>query len=228
MSAQSTAPFDVAFMLYNISMEDKSVVSLLLIGMGIILVAIEAYNMQRQNKLKRQCTAHVQGQVIDYRHDKDLPLPVVQYVVNGVPHNVVGPEFKVSVYNPSDNNENRLNVSELLSRHRTGLEGATRETLPRKVTVYKKPVGATDVVNVLGSIGNPEALQQNVAQVATRDNPLLALYPIGSLADVYYDPSNPDLAYVQRPLGVTTIDYVLTAVGAIMAIIGIVMLVMSL
>ena len=193
----------------------------------MILAAIEVYNMQRQNKLKRQCTAHVQGQVIDYSHG-DLPLPIVEYVVNGVPHHVSGPEFKVSVYDPSDKDENRLNASEILSRHRTGLEGATRETLPRKVTVYKQPLGATDVANLIGSIGNVDALKQQAGQIASRDNPLSALYPIGSVADVYYDPNDPDLAYVQRALGVTTMDYVLLIVGAIVGIVGIVMLVMSL
>ena len=37
---------------------------------------------------------------------------------------------------------------------------------------------------ILASIGDADALKQQATQIATRDNPLSALYPIGSMADV--------------------------------------------
>lgn len=168
---------------------------------------------------------HTQGQVVDCHYD-NLPMPVVEFIVNGTPHQVKGPEFKVSVINPEQNDQNNnLNLQDLFSRHRTGLEGATRDILPQKVTVYCHPLGATDIANIAGAIDSADALKQQAAQIASRNNPLSALYPIGSTADVYYDSNNPELAYVQWPLGVSAFDYVVIAVGVILCIVGIVTLI---
>ena len=207
-------------------MKKDSIWGIVLIAISIFLIIVEIRTIRRQGKQKRQCTMHTQGQVIDYYYG-DLPLPIVEYVVNGTPHRVKGPEFKVSIYDPRDHDgKSNISLSDLFSRRRTGLEGATRETLPTSVTVYKAPLGAVDVAGIIGSIGDADALKQQATQIATRDNPLSALYPIGSMADVYYDPADPDFAYVQRSLGVTVMDYIGIFIGIMFGVAGILMFVL--
>lgn len=62
---------------------------IVLIAISIFLIIVEIRTIRRQGKQKRQCTMHTQGQVIDYYYG-DLPLPIVEYVVNGAPHRVKG------------------------------------------------------------------------------------------------------------------------------------------
>ncbi len=88
----------------------------------------------------------VQGQVVDYYPDA-LPLPIVEYTVNGVVYRVRGPEFKAFKNDRRGrgrNTQNGADSLDLFSRRQTGLEGATRKTLPQSVTVYQPQVGYDD------------------------------------------------------------------------------------
>ena len=46
------------------------------------------------------------------------------------------------------------------------------------------------------------------------------------MADVYYDPADPDFAYVQRSLGVTVMDYLGIFIGIMFGVAGILMFVL--
>ena len=212
-------------------MKSDSLPGIMFTAVGLIVLIAEVYNIRRLTTKKRRCTMRVQGQVVDCYPDA-LPLPIVEYTVNGVMYRVRGPEFKVFKNDRRGrgrNTQNGANSLDLFSSRQTGLEGATRETLPQSVTVYQPQVGYGDIPSIVGAVGDAELMKQRVSEVASRvSNPLLKLYPVGSAVDVYYDPSNPELAYVQRPLNVHTVDYVAIAIALLIGIAGVAMTVMSL
>ena len=192
-------------------MSENILLGVILASIGLMTFTAEVYWIYSLIRKKRRCTTLVQGRVVDY-YPNALPLPI--------------PEFRIfTSRRPLRNQRNGISFLNLFSRRRTGLEGVTRETLPQKVTVYGLPTDRAGMFRVARSIGDADAMRQQVAEIASHiNNPLSELYPIGSTANVYYDPSKPDLAYVQRPLGILAVDYFAIIIAAAMSAAGIAIL----
>lgn len=210
-------------------MSENILLGVILASIGLMTFTAEVYWICSLIRKKRRCTTLVQGWVVDY-YPNALPLPIVEYTVGGASYRVKGPEFRIfTSRRPLRNQRNGISFLNLFSRRRTGLDGVTRETLPQKVTVYGLPTDRAGMFKVARSIGDADAMKQQVAEIASHiNNPLSELYPIGSTANVYYDPSKPDLAYVQRPLGILAVDYFAIIIAAAMSATGIAILVFGL
>lgn len=142
---------------------------ILAFAVGILLVWYFLYYKKR--KIKELCTNKITGKIIRYSavHYNDVSLPVVEYVVNGQTYKVVGPKFKATVTSSFSNPFN--NVESEITSNLT-----TREELPE---VLKIKINRNSIASYIQS-------------------PLKDLYPIDSEVDVYYNPNNPKMSYVQR------------------------------
>lgn len=142
---------------------------ILAFGIACLIVAY-AVGWRSMRKTVR-CTARTTGVVERYSSVvyNGVHLPVVRYRVGDAEYTVTGPKFKAGV---------KVSVSTPFGT--TGLIRVsnldTRENLP-------------DVYKVMIVPDTEEA----------RRRPWLPdLYPVGSHADVFYDPAEPKCAYVQR------------------------------
>lgn len=120
---------------------------------------------------KERCSARTTGTVIRYSAAQynDMSLPVVRYHVDGRDYTVVGPRFRASV---------KKTVTTPWNDPMAKVESniVSREDLPDVAKIYVK----------------------RNSFVSIEETPLFKLYPVGSCADVYYDPNKPKVAYVQR------------------------------
>lgn len=120
---------------------------------------------------QKRCTACTQGYIRRYsqKHYGGMHIPLVEYTVNGKKYKVAGPHFKSASIKT---------VSTPFENPKTNIESnlTTREDLPDvlKVKIHKNSL------------------------VSATISPIMELYPIGSYADVYYNPNKPKEAYVQR------------------------------
>ena len=99
----------------------------------------------------------------------DIRLPVVEYTANGRTYTVVGPKFSATV---------TKSFSSPFHRAKTDITSnlTTREDLPDELKLNLRKSSLAGLT----------------------ESPLLELYPIGSQADVFYNPRKPKMAYVQR------------------------------
>jgi len=122
----------------------------------------------------KRCTEHADGRVVGASdaHRGEVQLPIVEYTVDDATLRVVGPKFRKTFTTvPSSAFENPE------STYETNL--TSREDLPQDLY-----------------ISMPAA---SIGKIAL--SPLADLYPVGSAADVYYNPKKPKDAYVQRSEG---------------------------
>ncbi len=126
--------------------------------------------IRKLNKGKR-CTEHTVGIVkgLSAIRCGDVPLPLIQYEVDGKTYKVTGPMFKSASY---------ISVSTPFQPIEAMIESnlTTREDLPLSLVI--------------------KSHTNSFARAET--TPLFKLYPIGSEADVYYNPKKPKESYVQR------------------------------
>ena len=125
----------------------------------------------RKSNIDKKCTEKTTGKIIRYSYIlyNKVSLPVVQYFVNDKSYTVVGPKFKGSVI---------LKTSTPFNNIKADIESnlTTREELP-------------DVLKL--------KVKRN-SYISYQTSPLLELFPIDSSVNVYYNPNNPKMAYVER------------------------------
>lgn len=139
-------------------------------------LAIVTYAVGWRSRQKgRLCSEMTMGTVVRYSAVRynGVRLPVVEYVVDGQSYTVAGPKFKAGVTFTAS-----VPVPGLRVKQTSNLN--TREDLP-DVLVRKQ---------IRSSFGNGQAERNQTF--------LPQLYPVGSQAEVYYDPDKPKRSYVQR------------------------------
>lgn len=131
------------------------------------------FGLRKHGKGAR-CSYHTVGRVTKYSAVKysGVHLPIVEYTVEGKTYKVVGPKFLVTVKKVSMPSGNRT------AKVETNL--TTRDKLPKNLKV-----------KINRNSWNGGYL-----------SPLNELYPVGSTADVYYNPKKPKEAFVQRHEGI--------------------------
>lgn len=174
-------------------------------AVGAVACAFLALQGVRELSQPRRCVAVTHGVVVGYspwEHTGQVWLPVVRYVVGGMCFQITGPVFLY--YLTTNEEETRLRYS------RVPLGRATREELPlgcRVVLGHDGPDARGVGVKRLGdgrhnNAGHPNAASHEGAESHSFPNPfnnaMERLYPIGSRADVHYDPTDPSDAYVER------------------------------
>lgn len=153
----------------------------------------------------RRCVAVTDGVVVGYspwEHTGQVWLPIVRYAVGGMYFQITGPVF---LYYLTTNEEaTRLRHSQV------PLGRATREALPlgcRVVLGHDGPDARGAGEKGLGdgkhnNLDSSNVSSQGVAESRSFPNPfnnaMERLYPIGSKADVHYDPTDPSDAFVER------------------------------
>lgn len=142
-----------------------------------VALFIVAYALGYRSMIKGKCcTAKTTGVVERYsiaRYNY-VSLPVVKYSVEGKEYSVVGPTFKGGIRFTKSSPLNPV-----VNEQKSNL--VSREELPDVIVLYRT--------------------QNSIANTTIAVSPLLELYPVGSTADVYYDPKEPKRAYVQRYVG---------------------------
>lgn len=142
---------------------------MLIFAVGMVLVWY--FLSYKKRKIEVKCTEKTSGKIIRYSRMlyNNISLPVVEYSVNNVSYEVVGPKFKGSIIKTISNPFN--NVKSEIESNLT-----TRDNLPE---VLKLNIKENAIISITKS-------------------PLFDLYPIGSEVEVYYNPNKPKMAYVQR------------------------------
>lgn len=122
----------------------------------------------------KRCTEHADGQVVGASdaHRGEVQFPIVEYRVCDATLQVIGPKFRKTFTTVSSSAFDNVE-----SEYETNL--ASREDLPQDLYI-SMPAGSIGKIML---------------------SPLAGLYPVGSAADVYYNPKKPKDAYVQRPEG---------------------------
>lgn len=124
----------------------------------------------KQKKWKR-CTAHTTGTVLraSNLNYSGIHVPLVEYYVEGKAYRVAGPRFRgATVKEISSPSQAETVVKTNLT---------SKEKLPPKLRVK---------------------ITHNPSCMCILESPLMQLYPIGTFAEVYYDPQKPKRAFVQR------------------------------
>ena len=125
----------------------------------------------RSMLMERRCTSRCAGRVVGFSSfptAHDLRLPIVEYRVGGHTYRARGPVFRNYI------NQVVVSVRGGTPHEKTNI--VARESLPQ---TYRRVV------------------HTRKASIVTVE-PLRRLFPIGSRAEVFYDPGHPSLAYVQR------------------------------
>lgn len=161
-----------------------------IIGLAIVMYFLGIRNMHMDKK----CTARTEGIVIgvsNLRYGENIHIPLISYEVDGKKYQVAGPKFKSASIT-----EVYTPFGDPNTKCETNL--TTRDNLPDKL-----------VVKIHGN-----------SMVSSFHSPLLALYPVGSRATVYYDPKKPKRAYVERYVEMSKlISIMVPATGIIACII---------
>lgn len=128
----------------------------------------------RSMRKEVKCSVRTRGTVVGYSmvQYNGFSLPVVRYMADGREYQVIGPHFKGGVIKKTYAPWRPVR-GEQKSNIRQG------EPLPDYIVASRK----------LNSFAN------------IYTSPLMERYPIGSQVDVYYDPSKPKRAYVERYAG---------------------------
>ena len=169
---------------------------ILLFTFGIAFVLWWLILCLPSNNRAVKCTAHTEGTVIRFYSGDSfgISLPVVEYFVAGKRYKVVGPKFKGIKFKE---------IPDPFNKHAASEESnlTTRENLPDvlKVTYYDHKL------------------------MNKHKDPIFELYPIGSLAPVYYNPDKPKMAYVQRCITYGIEFKIMFVWGIIMSVVGIVL-----
>lgn len=116
-----------------------------------------------------------------------MHLPLVEYTVNGRLYKVAGPKFR---------SYSKRIVSTPFKSIQTEYETnlMTRESLPLCLKVR---------------------IQRN-SFISVQHSPLFELYPVGSFADVFYNPKKPKEAFIQRNEGISLWLFILLLSAAIL------------
>ena len=147
----------------------------MLIGVGSLVCWLATYFFVIRNMNKpNRCVSRTNGKVIRYSsiNYSGIHIPLVSYQVDGKEYRIAGPKFKGSMVKTSS-----TPFEDTETEMETNL--TTREELPDFLIVRAR---------------------QN-SFLSMTYSPLLALYPIGSDVDVYYNPKKPKDAFVQRHEG---------------------------
>ena len=170
-----------------------------LLVFALFFISLWYFCFYKQSKYKEKCNAKTTGIVTRYSFVQynGISLPVVKFVVDGITYKVVGPKFKGSIIT---NNSSPL--KSVKSEYNSNINN--NSDLPNTLKIQVK-------TNSFGHYTK---------------NPLFNLYPIGSQANVYYNPKNPKMAYVERFVSPSKILYtIFLIVGIILLICGIYILV---
>ena len=143
----------------------------------------------RKLGIEKRCRMRTTGRVIRYSAIKQggVNIPLVEYVVESRTYKIAGPRFRSVVTTTIASPHQPVTA-----RYETNL--TTREELPKSLRIKKYK-------NIIASVGVP---------------PLDQLYPVGSPAEVYYNPDRPKEAFVQRFEGVSPILMVLFIVFGVL------------
>lgn len=166
-----------------------------MLAFAIAALLVWYFLFYRKSKYKEKCTSKTIGTVIRYSYVQysGINLPVVKYEVNGITYKVVGPKFKAGIITSSSSPFHKPETE-----YRTNID--KKDNLPEVLRLSTK----------------------NNSLVHYTKNPLSELYPIGSSANVYYNPKNPKMAYVERWIQPSKILYILILiVGLILLAIGV-------
>lgn len=152
----------------------------------------------RKLKRGRRCSNHTIGIVrgTSAVQYAGVRIPVVEYKVNGRIYKVSGPKFRSSSF---------VSVTTPFASSTGQMETnlTTRENLPLHLKVRMK----------------------KNSFVSVEQSPLFRLYPIGSEADVYYNPAKPKEAFVQRYEGASMwLMVLLGSLALILTVVGLMML----
>lgn len=168
-----------------------------LLAFAIALLIVWYFYVYKNNKIGDKCIKSTTGEIIRYSavlYNK-VSLPVVQYEVDGKKYEVVGPKFSGCII---------FKVSTPISNINSNVKSnlTTREELPNVLKLF---------------------VQRNSIASITSD-PLFELYPIGSTVSVYYNPTKPKMAYVQRFLKRSKIFNLVLLLSIILFIFGFLLL----
>lgn len=166
-----------------------------ILAFAIAILLVWYFFYYRKSKYKEKCTSKTIGTVIRYSYVQynGINLPVVKYEVNGITYKVVGPKFKAIITKQSSS------------------------PFHKGISEYHTNIDKTSNL--------PEILKLSIKTnsfVQYQKSPLLELYPVGGSANVYYNPKNPKMAYVERCIQPSKILYILILiVGLILLALGV-------
>lgn len=147
----------------------------------------------RKWKKGDRCGVRTMGKVIGSSaiHYGGIPIPLVEYVVDGKVYKVAGPKFRSGV---------AVRISTPFGSPEAQVETnlTTRENLPLRLKVK---------------------MQRN-SFVSGYQSPLFQLYPLGSAVDVFYNPKKPKEAFVQRYEGVSKWLFILLLIVSLVLTAG--------
>ncbi len=160
-------------------LENTNIFWIVFLLTGAVVVFVVGLVFRRNTKLEKICTTCVKGEIIRYSMVayNGMHLPVVKYAVAGREYTVVGPKTEYVV---------KSTVSTPFSENseKTNFDDLDDEKLPN--SLYMKQ----SKNSVFGT--------ENHTSFWDR-------YPIGKMVEVYYNPSKPQIAYVERsPYGKAT------------------------
>lgn len=148
----------------------------------------------RKMRKGNRCTVHTVGRVVGASKVRynGLTLPLLEYQVNGKVYRVAGPKFR-------SGSVMQINTPWESSKAEIETNLTTRENLPLHLNVK---IRKNSFVNI-------------------ENSPLFQLYPVGSEADIFYNPEKPKEAFVQRYEGVSRwLRVLLVGVAVLLTIIG--------
>lgn len=139
-----------------------------------MLVLLYVFAIRPINKEER-CSQRITGKVIRYSRFSysGMRLPVVEYIVDGIPYKVAGPKFKMVVQKHIKTPPNKRPATEELTNF------TSIDNIPDKLVLNTYRDGL----------------------VYRTQRPLYNLFPVGKEVDVYYNPRRPKEAFVIRYAG---------------------------
>lgn len=142
-----------------------------MLGFSMAILLIWYFIYYRKKNYDIKCSEKTMGKIIKYSAIKynQISLPIVEYKVNGFNYKAVGPKFRGIIIKSFSNPF--IQVDNKIESNIT-----TKEDLPEILKINIKN-------NLIENIDF---------------NPLINLFPINSLVEVYYNPTNPKCSYVYR------------------------------
>lgn len=179
-------------------MNMEKFICLIFVIYSFILFIIYYFVYYKKRNYSKECLIKTNGKIINYSKVlyNNISLPIVEYIVNGEKFTVVGPKFRASTFKYSTKYNKEIYISNLTDR----------ENLP----------------NVLKVVINPNLYVEN--SISSYKSPLSELYPINSEVDVYYNPNNPKMAYVQRYINPSKLWNILLIIAILTFIVSMIFL----
>jgi len=120
---------------------DKSIISIIAISFFIGLTNLVLYLFYRREKnIQKKCTSKISGIVVDYdnRNEMVIPLPVVEYIVNGTTYRK---KFEYAYYVETPRKKEQKDVFDRKYILSAGKNLQLREIFPKgsAMTVYYNP-----------------------------------------------------------------------------------------